>query len=248
MMTKFHTEHDVDSQVVDTVACTVKVKVPDSFTGLLNDLRDRSAVCVREMLAHRDQSSSKYYRTIPSAVSKGLIAKYQRNKKCKCVSNVVIPICGDKGRVVKLEGGGIRIPAIFKKYILPVVFMRPVVGFVRSIEFVQRKGVWYCHISYNTPTQPLLTRPTGTVGVDSIQLVRLLRWQTRRTAKFYTWVLIQRTPNRCGNGEKQIYKVLGRGACFIRFATNNPDAQSTRITSCPNRLWTTPHPIVGALS
>ena len=99
-------------------------------------------------------------------VSKSLITKYQRNKKCKSVSNVVIPICGDKGKIVKLEGNGIRIPAIFKKYVLPVVFMRPVVGFVRSIEFVQRKGVWYCHVSYNTPAQPLLTRPTGTVGVD----------------------------------------------------------------------------------
>ena len=166
MTTKLHTKHDVDSQVVDTVACTVKVKVPDSFTGLLNDLRDRSRVAVCEMLTHRDKSSSKYYSTIPCVVSKSLITKYQRNKKCKSVSNVVIPICGDKGKIVKLEGNGIRIPAIFKKYILPVVFMRPVVGFVRSIELIQRKGVWYCHVSYNTPAQPLLTRPTGTVGVD----------------------------------------------------------------------------------
>ena len=149
-----------------TVACTVKVKVPDSFTGLLNNLRNRCRVAVREMLAHRNQSSSKYYSTIPCVVSKSLIAKYQRNRKCKSVSNVVIPICGDKGKIVKSEGNGIRIPAIFKKYILPVTWMRPVVGFVRSIEFIQRKGVWYCHISYNTPAQPLLSCPTGTVGVD----------------------------------------------------------------------------------
>jgi IS605 OrfB family transposase len=99
-------------------------------------------------------------------VSKSLITKYQRNRKCKSVSNVVIPICGDKGKIVKLEGNGIRIPAVFKKYILPVTWMRPVIGFIRSIEFIQRKGVWYCHISYNTPAQPLLSRPTGTVGVD----------------------------------------------------------------------------------
>lgn len=166
MTTKLRTKHDVDSQVVDTVACTVKVKVPDSFTGLLNDLRNRSAVAVHEMLAHRDKSSSKYYSTIPCVVAKSLITKYQRNRKCKSVSNVVIPICGDKGKIVKLDGDGIRVPAIFKKYILPVTWMRPVIGFIRSIEFIQRKGVWYCHISYNTPAQPLLSCPTGTVGVD----------------------------------------------------------------------------------
>ena len=39
--------------MVETVACTVKVKVPDAFTGLLNDLRDRNAIAVREMPAHR---------------------------------------------------------------------------------------------------------------------------------------------------------------------------------------------------
>jgi IS605 OrfB family transposase len=165
MTPKLNTKHDVDSQVVDTVVCTVKVKVPDSFTSLLNDLRNRCRLAVSEMLVHRNQSSSKYYSTIPCVVAKSLIAKYQRNKKCKSVSNVVIPICGDKGKVVKLEGSGIRIPAIFKKHILPVVFMRPIVGFVRSVEFIQRNGVWYCHISYNTPAQPL-TRPTGTIGVD----------------------------------------------------------------------------------
>ena len=103
MTPKLHTKHDVHAQVVDTVACTVKVKVPDSFTGLLNNLRNRCRVAVREMLAHRNQSSSKYYSTIPCVVSKSLIAKYQRNRKCKSVSNVVIPICGDKGKIVKSE-------------------------------------------------------------------------------------------------------------------------------------------------
>lgn len=166
MTPKLYTKHDVHAQVVDTVACTAKVKVPDSFKGLLNDLQSRCRVAVREMLAHRNQSSSKYYDTIPCVVSKGLITKYQRNRKCKSVSNVVVPICGDKGKVVKIEGDGIRIPAIFKKYILPVMWMHPVIGFIRSIEFIQRKGVWYCHISYNTPTQPLLSCPTGVVGVD----------------------------------------------------------------------------------
>lgn len=174
--------HAIPPLTVDTVACTVKVKVPDSFTGLLNDLQSRCRVAVREMLAHRDQSSSKYYSTIPCVVSKSLIAKYQRNRKCKSVSNVVIPICGDKGKIVKLEGNGIRIPAILKKEVLPVVWLHPVVGFIRSIEFIQRKGVWYCHISYNTLAESRVEmlgkgkvkrpfaipnyKPTGTVGVD----------------------------------------------------------------------------------
>jgi IS605 OrfB family transposase len=77
----------------------------------------------------------------------------------------VIPICGDKGKIVKIEGNGIRVPALFKKNILPVVWLRPVVGFVRSVEFLQRKGEWYCHISYNT-TKEQTFKPTGTVGVD----------------------------------------------------------------------------------
>jgi len=166
MTAKLHTKYDLDSQVVETVVCTVKVKVPDAFTGLLNDLRDRSAMAVREMLAHREKSSSKYYDSVPCVIAKSLITKYQHNNKCKPVTNVVIPICGDKGKIVKLEGGGIRIPVLFKKYILPVEWLRPIIGFIRSVEFLQRKGVWYCHVSYNTPAQPLLSRPTGMVGVD----------------------------------------------------------------------------------
>jgi len=43
--------------------------------------------------------------------------------------------------------------------------MRPVVGFVRSVEFIRRKGEWYVHISYNTPAE-VVSKPTGTVGVD----------------------------------------------------------------------------------
>jgi putative transposase len=160
-----NTKYDVDGQVVNTVACTVKVKVPDSFTGLLNDLRNRSLACVRQMLTHRNQTSSKYYSTIPSVVAKSLVAKYQRNRKCKSVSNIVIPICGDKGRQVKMEGNGVRIPVLFKKFILPVVWLRPVVGFIRSIEFVQRKGIWYVHVSYNTPKESTF-KPIGTIGVD----------------------------------------------------------------------------------
>lgn len=166
MTPKLHAKDNVCGQVVNTVACTVKVKVPDSFTGLLNDLRNRCDIAIGEMLVHRDKSSSKYYHEIPCAVSKTLIAKYQRNRKCRSVSNVVIPVCGDKGKQVKIAGAGIRVPVLFKKYILPVVWLHPVIGFIRSVEFIRRKGSWYCHVSYNAQAQLSESLPTGAVGVD----------------------------------------------------------------------------------
>jgi len=57
----------------------------------------------------------------------------------------------DKGKQIKLDKNGLRIPALFKKEVLPVVFPKPVYGFVRSIEFFKRKGVWLASICYNTP-------------------------------------------------------------------------------------------------
>jgi len=98
-------------------------------------------------------------------VAKSLVAKYQHNQKCKSVSNIVIPICGDKGRQIKLEGNGVRIPALFKKTIIPVFWIHRIIGFIRSVEFLQRKSEWYAHISYNTSTNPI-AKTTGTVGVD----------------------------------------------------------------------------------
>lgn len=100
------------------------------------------------MLENRKESSSKYYNSIPCVVSKSLITKYQKNKKIKSVKRLTIPICGDKGKQVKIEGNGIRIPAIFKKEIIPVPFPKPIVGTVRQIEFFKRKGVWYISYSY----------------------------------------------------------------------------------------------------
>ncbi len=166
MPSKLRTKHDVHSQMVNTVACTVKVKISDTLAHRLNTLLIDVAPCVERMLRNRQESSSKYYPTIPCVVSKSLIAKYQRNRKCRTISNLVIPICGDQGRVIKLEGDGVRIPALFKKQIIPVVWLRPIVGFVRSVEFLHRNGIWYAHITYNTTAQPVLDRPNGLIGVD----------------------------------------------------------------------------------
>jgi putative transposase len=76
-----------------------------------------------------------------------------------------LPAASERYKQVKLEGNGIRIPALFKKEIIPVVWLRPVHGFIRSVEFLQRNGDWYACITYNTPAESCF-QPTGTVGVD----------------------------------------------------------------------------------
>lgn len=117
------------------------------------------------MLKHRCNSSSKHYPELPCVVSKGLIAKYQRNLNCRGIRNLVLPICGDKGRVIKIVPNGVRIPALFGKAILPVVFSHELLGFVRSAEFFRRNGRWFGSFSYRIVPTPTLTT-TGCIGVD----------------------------------------------------------------------------------
>ena len=122
------------------------------------------------MLRNRGESSSKYYPQIPCVVAKSLIAKYQRNWKCRSVANVVIPICGDKERQIKFVGAGVRIPALFQKETLPLQLTRPCVADDRgrrniSVEFFMREGQWYGAFSYRTPAAPAF-KATGIVGVD----------------------------------------------------------------------------------
>jgi putative transposase len=146
------------------VPCCVKVKVPERFSKGLDNLLGRCALAVERMLAHRDWSSSKYYgELVPCVVSKSLIAKYQQNAKCRCVRN--LPVCGDKGKQIKLVEGAIRVPTIFKKEILPVVWPRPIVGHVRSIELFRRKGEWFASICYHAAKDPLVACK-GVIGVD----------------------------------------------------------------------------------
>jgi IS605 OrfB family transposase len=156
--------------VVNTVACTIKIKIPDTLAHRLDSLLPIVATSVARMLRNRDEASSKYYPEIPCVVSKSLIAKYQRNQKCKTASNLVIPICGDKERQVKVEGAGVRVPALFQKEILPLVFVHPCIADEHgrrnvSAEFFMRGGKWYGAFSYNTPAAPRF-QPTGMVGVD----------------------------------------------------------------------------------
>jgi putative transposase len=120
---------------------------------------------VKLMVANRDKRSSKDYPTLPCVLSKSLLRKYQRNKKLRSVKNLVLPVCGDKGRQIKLEQGGFRVPAFFKKEVLPVVFPKPIIGFIRGAEFFKRDGQWFCSLSYNTPIENPRNFST-TLGVD----------------------------------------------------------------------------------
>jgi putative transposase len=150
----------------DNYQClTFKVVVPHNLTPILDELYQKASVCVNRMLEDRTKSSSKYYKEIPCVLAKSLISKYQRNKKLKQVKNLVLPVCGDKGKQVKIVEGGIRVPAFFKKSILPVVFPKPISGFIRQVEFFKRDGKWFMSYSYNTPVLQE-QEVQGFLGVD----------------------------------------------------------------------------------
>ncbi len=165
MTTKLHAPNDVVGQAVNAVACCVKVRVADELAHRLDELYPIALRDARLMLHDRSKSSSKHWPDLPCVVSKSLIAKYQRNQKCHRIHRLVIAICGDKGKQVKLEGAGIRVPALFKKAVLPVAFRRPVGGFVRQAEFFKRGPQWFCSVCYNTPCAPSV-QATGCIGVD----------------------------------------------------------------------------------
>ena len=157
--------YNVMDQKELTMCLTFKVVVPHWFTSRLEELVKNAKVCINRMLQDRTKSSSKYYKEIPCVLAKSLISKYQRNKKLKSVKNLVLPVCGDKGRQVKLVSSGIRVPAFFKKEVIPATFPKPIVGFIRQVEFFKREGIWYMSYSYNTPKE-IEYQSEGFIGVD----------------------------------------------------------------------------------
>lgn len=154
------------SKQKDRMIVTNKASVPHTFYPILNTYLIASQRVVKLMLADRTKNSSKFYKgQIPCVISKSLINKYQKNKKCKAVTNLVIPICGDKGRVVKLESNNqLRIPVITKKLCIPIVPLKPIVGHILSVEFFRRKGTWYISYSYETSTTSTIC--DGFIGID----------------------------------------------------------------------------------
>jgi putative transposase len=150
LVSKFSNPDNVVDKKEITMCLTFKVVVPHNLSPILDSLYRRSNKCVKKMLKHKDKSSSKYYKSIPCVISKSLITKYQKNKKIKSVSHLVIPVCGDKGKQVKIVDNGLRIYSIFKKEIIPVTFPKPIIGHIRQVEFFKRKKKWFMAYSYNT--------------------------------------------------------------------------------------------------
>jgi putative transposase len=183
LVPKFSDPNNVVTEKEDTMCLTFKVVISHNFNSMLDALYQKSLLCAKEMIKDRTKSSSKYYPIIPSAVSKSLISKYQKNKKLKEIKNLVIPICGDKGRQVKTVEGGIRIPALFKKEIIPVTFPKPILGTIRQVEFFKRNKKWYMSYSYNTPC--LKTETTfGFIGVDRNSVDNVVTIADASTGKF----------------------------------------------------------------
>jgi len=149
------------------ITCLVfKVKVSNKLYPILERLYNKCFIEVKRMIKNRNKSSSKFYKKIPCVVAKSLISKYQKNKKCRVVKNLVIPICGDKGKQIKIIENGIRIPSLFKKEIIPITFLKPITGFIRQVEFFKRNNIWYMSYSYNTPIVNTFISPDNFIGID----------------------------------------------------------------------------------
>ncbi len=144
---------------------TQLVKIPEYFRVKLDNLAINARSAVSEMLINRDKSSSKYYPCIPCVIAKSLITKYQRNRRCQSVKRITLPICGDKGRQVKLIENGFRIPSVFGKTVIQTEWRHPITGYIRQIELLQRNGDWFAAVSYNTVgSEPI--EATSCIGVD----------------------------------------------------------------------------------
>lgn len=167
------------------------------------------------MLKDRSLSSSKYWKEIPCVVSKSLIAKYQRNPKCRNIKSLVIPICGDKGKQVKLLDGGIRVPALFKKSIIPAKFPWPVVGHVRQVEFFKRDGQWLMSACVNTPCEPPIA-VTGVVGLDRNSVGNVAVMADVQTGKVLKLGIDPAGTKRCYRGRRRQLQKEGKNRLLER--------------------------------
>lgn len=147
------------------IVVSYKCKVPREHWLKLDALKELARPVLGRMIANPDKRSTKYYKELPSVVAKGLISKYQANPKCRVVRRIALPIHGDSGKKVKIVPSGLRVYALFKDAVIPCGFPLPVAGFVRHVEFFQRKGNWYMSYCYNTTCQNPIT-VTGVIGVD----------------------------------------------------------------------------------
>src|SRR5436190_16578590 len=135
--------HEVWMQLV-----TYKTKLDPEHHMRLDALAVQARIVLARMLSRRDQSSSKFYKEVSCVLAKSLSTKYQRNLDCKRVTRICLPVCGDKGKQVKIVKGGIRVPALFNKGVIACQFPLPVSGFIRQIECLKRGGDWFMSYSY----------------------------------------------------------------------------------------------------
>lgn len=165
MSPKLRNQNNVVAESKDAVTTCVVGHVPYELAHRLEGFYPPARKSVKEMLRDRTKCSTKFFPELPSVLAKALIAKYQRNRRCKNVRSLVLPLCGDKGKCVKWTGTGFRIPALWKKKECPVVLRHPIVGHVRSVEFYRRNGEWFFSLCYRTPKTPTVS-VQGTVGID----------------------------------------------------------------------------------
>jgi len=147
------------------IIVTQLVKIPSSFIPSLDRLYGAAFEAVEQMLANREKTSTKFYPNIPSVIAKSLKTKYQCNPRCQSVKHLILPICSDKGRVIKLVPEGFRIPAVFGKAIILTEWRHPIDGHIRQVELMRRNGKWFAAVCYNTAgAKPI--EATTCIGVD----------------------------------------------------------------------------------
>ena len=88
MTSKLRTKNNVVTEPVHAMARCAKLRVPDQLCHILDDLYPKALNAARGMIKDRSLSSSKHWKTIPCVIAKSLIAKYQRNPKCKNIKKL----------------------------------------------------------------------------------------------------------------------------------------------------------------
>jgi len=225
MTSKLRTKNNVVTEPVHAMARCAKLRVPDQLCHILDDLYPKALNAARGMIKDRSLSSSKHWKTIPCVIAKSLIAKYQRNPKCKNIKSLVIPICGDKGKQVKTVEGGIRVPALFGKAVIPAKLPWPVVGFVRQVEFLKRDGRWLMSVCANTPCDRRID-VMGVVGVDRNSVGNVAVMADIQTGKVFKLGIDPAGTKRCFRGRRGNLQREGKNALLTKTRRN----QSRRMT------------------
>src|SRR4030042_2054825 len=225
MTAKLCAKDDVVTESVHTMARCIKFRVPDEFRHILDALYPKALETARAMIRNRHLSSSKDWKTVPCVVAKSLITKYQRNQRCRNIKNLVIPICGDKGKQVKLLARGLPVPALFKKTIIPASFPWHVVGFIRQVEFFKRGNVWFMSTCVNTPCEEQM-EIAGVVGVDRNSVGNVAVMADIQTGKVFKLGIDPAGTKRCFRGRRKNLQKENKNGLLVKVKRK----QSRRMT------------------